>query len=579
MSDPANLKLTSPGVPSDLVGGASRWDRGWLTWVLPWVVGLVGLLVSLNGVLREPLNTLFPGFSDSRLNMYLLENCWLWVTGGDQGLWQPGIFYPEVSTVFQRNLLLGFSPPYMVCRALGLAPPQALTGFILIISALNYAAAYWFLRRAIRVSMLASCLGAWIIAYGCAHFVRIYHLQLIPQFYVLGMLGAVCCYFRALEDGAVTAGRRRFWIGLFCLCLVGQWYSEFYMWFFTLFVLGIAGFWNGVMHVGRQRMLRAVTRDWLFLLLAAGLTGALVWPLVQGPIPAWQQTDALQMRAGGDILGMAPRPRSWIFMTEYSVFYGWMYKLSFFSEKVFAAEYRHEHTIGFGLLTMSLGVIGLLVNVRRRGAILLLFCILTVLYLTTYTSLYALPWERVFRWVPGASGVRVVARIGLLLPIAGAIGLAMLIDRARSKVGLAMMLFLGLLCCTEQLVKPPFVPVNENELWPGHLAKLVDPTKKAFMVTIQGRPPVSKEALHIDAMLASQMTGVPTINGYDFVGKFPPGWFEYLWETDTSTPEHRDRFESGFKWWLDHYQLDPKEIQWIDLPASYRHVSPFGYRP
>lgn len=155
---------------------------------------------------------------DSRMLGMVLEHGHGWLTSlGKRDLWNLPFFYPEPNVAAFGDLLLGLLPYYSVFRALGLDPDSAFQGWMLTMGALNYLAAWLFLRRALGFSALPAAFGAFIFAFGSSRLCQLNHQQLLPQFYSLLVVHALVRMFQ--RPGPALERR---WIGIFFAALVLQ---------------------------------------------------------------------------------------------------------------------------------------------------------------------------------------------------------------------------------------------------------------------------------------------------------------------------------------------------------------------
>jgi hypothetical protein len=189
---------------------------------------------------------------------------------------------------------------------------------------------------------------------------------------------------------------------------------------------------------------------------------------------------------------------------------------------------------------------------RQRGgvAVLGITAVLLVLLATQVGPWRAAsPWNLVYAWVPGARGIRAVPRVGLVVLVAWAAGLALAVDalarwRPRVAAGFA------LLCVLEQGVADrSFEPMLDRERVNG-IAREVPAGCAAFVYTPppDGWPPWHAQ---IDALWVADAAGVPTLNGYS--GNAPPGWG--LEDCFVRAPADRARLDAAAAAWVRRWGL------------------------
>lgn len=165
--------------------------------------------------------------------------------------------------------------------------------------------------------------------------------------------------------------------------------------------------------------------------------------------------------------------------------------------------------------------------------------------------------------IPGAVAMRAIGRIVLLLIIPAALGLASLVELlARRGWGVACWIVL-LLCLAEQGVTTETFDAASNRATILDLARRVDRDREAFYYHPCDVQPFHK--YQIDAMWASLVTGVPTINGS--TGYAPRDWFDFF---IVDTPDTDLEVEDVLKEWERGRGLSPDRIQWIgaDCPRK-----------
>jgi hypothetical protein len=161
----------------------------------------------------------------------------------------------------------------------------------------------------------------------------------------------------------------------------------------------------------------------------------------------------------------------------------------------------------------------------------------------------AAPWNLIYAVVPGARGIRAVPRVGLVLLVAWAAGLALAVD-ALARLRPRAAAVLALLCLVEQGVRDrSFVPALDRERV-NRIAREVPRGCVAFVYTPppDGWPPWHPQ---IDALWVADATGVPTLNGYS--GNSPPGW--ELEDPFVRGPEDGARLDAAVAAWVTRWGL------------------------
>lgn len=547
-----------------------RWRRRLVSFLIPCMVGLIGLVTTFQPILASRLHRLTGDPGDTRFNEYMLEHSWGWLTGNPvhRDFWSPGFFYPTEMVATFSDLMVSFALPYWVARFAGLQPDNAMGAWVLATGIANYITAYWLLRKGWRVSFWAGSLGGYLIAFGVSRIQQLCHPQLFPAYYLLGASLALCLYFSKLPVAEAEAdhidadrGARRGWMALFFLCVIAQPYGGFYMAYFFGFTLVIA---LGVAMANadmRTHLRSACRRDGRFLILCGMVGMALLYPL---GVRYYATARALEPRDWGGILVYSlPRAHTWLFVSEGSVWYAWMSRCFLWRDLPFGPEVE----VGIGLVTTVAAGFGIWWGRHRPAARLMAWTVLAVLVVVTqWWDGFAL-WRIVFTLAPGAAAIRVLSRIGVLLLIPAGLGLALLLDglaqtRLARLPGVVLALLLAGVCCAEQAIHLHTFDADAAHERVSRIKAKVDGERAAFLVTTEE----SRDdyfCLHLDAMWASSELGIPTLNGYS--GNSPNAWD--FWENTTDTALNRQRVQQAYRRWAEAHGLSLDQLQWIELPT------------
>jgi len=180
---------------------------------------------------------------------------------------------------------------------------------------------------------------------------------------------------------------------------------------------------------------------------------------------------------------------------------------------------------------------------------------------TTHTG--ATAWRFVYDHLPGAAAIRTMARIGLLALIPGAIGVGLLIEHLVQRGIAYLVVPLCLVCAAEQRLATPFFDKEVNRLVTQRVAAQVNPSCEAFFyAAVGGRYEPWK--YHLDAMWASLISGVPTLNGY--TGNYPPGWM--LFESNIHDALGPQRVSFLAQNWAVRNHLAPERVCLLLIPAE-----------
>jgi hypothetical protein len=520
---------------------------------LPTLFCAVGLVMAFHP-------TLFSGFArvqrdpgDTLFNNYLLEHTVARLTGAVSGgsWWDPPIFHPARNTAAYSDLLWGASPLYWIWRAAGMAPDTSFQVWMLLVSILNFSFFYLWLRRCLSLPPPGACFGAFLFAFGNSRIAHIGHQQLLPQFFLIGALMALHALFTA-EHGSKAR-----WIFVFCFCLLLQLYTAFYFAWFFFFSLCIA--LAAAVGIGRARaaMWEVLKRQYVSIAAAVLISVLALAPWLHHYSDA---AKTVGRRGYREVSTMLVPLQAWADMGPDNWIYGRWHDAKLFR----SLPMEWEKRLGLGLITSLAAAYGLWR--WRRGPLktLMLSAGAVLLLLTLQLPNGFSLWTYVFQWVPGAQALRAVSRMGLFLLIPLAAGFAFTIDRLCGKRPWAA-LAVGLVCVLEQAQTPLSYEKQAVRADVARIAAAVDPEGGAFLYTPMGSKRFQWQ-IHLEAMWAGWLTGVPTVNGYS--GNAPPGWAFGDPVLDDRNDERR--LSAALESWKRRWPrlADEKPLQWIRIPQE-----------
>ena len=527
---------------------------------------LIGLGLALHPLWRQTFQVVPGGLGDTRLVHFSLEHGTRYLLGveGHRSLWDPPIFYPASGVAAYTDTLFSQVPFYAPFRFLGLSPLEAYQFWLVLIFGLNFSAGWLFFRRSLGLDALPATAGAFLFAFGSARMARIGHPQLLPAFFILLAAAALV---GMLREGADRRSRRK-WIALFLFATVLQAYTAFYPLFFLAYLLG----WMGLVALFNSTIR---SRLWGFLRSEASwiLGGSVVAALALMPLALQylHTAETLGSRPWSSHLKYIPRPLGWFLMGPDNWLYGDLQSPDSWLIREGGAAYgRSVQSNGWGLVTTLCVGIGFLGYRRIAWVRCLVMASVLAIFATTLWPGELTVWRLVYEYIPGASAVRAVGRLGLLLLLPASVGLALFWQKRWPRQGGwtgsgPWLLLLGLLVA-EQVHDPPTFKTEEARWRVSKVVEQITPDCRAFFVSTLSRRP--ERTIHEDAMWAALETGVPTINGR--YGNFPPGWGMFWVNRRAKELCRRDEIELRLRRWAGQHELPVSEICWIEMGLPRR---------
>lgn len=527
--------------------------------LLPACVAALGLWMLFHEMFASGL-ALYPSDpADPRYVQFQFEHSWAWLRGATSaGLFDLPMAYPVPNMLAHSEPMLSFAPFYWLFRVIGLSASTSHQLWTVLMAALNFACFYALMRRALRFDRVAASASAFLFAFGLPRVAQIGHSQLWPQIYIVLVLWGL----HALLSESSSA-RARSWGGPAVIVgLVLQAWGCLYNAVFVAYMCVVIGLFALLEPDWRERALRAL-RDTRPAGIACMLLAlACLWPLAQaylpiaGTTPDWDPIEARLLQ---------PRLGSLVYVWPLSWFYGWMTTATPLGQ----LPAVHEQALGLGLLTTGV-VLYTLVSQRRRKVVLLV----ALLVLVLLAPAIMWPGEHTLWWqlhaqLPGLSALRSTSRIGLLLLIPASVALGLCAQRRSESRWPALWIAVVVLCLVEQGTSTRSFSKQPYELVVDRIAGQVDPQAEAFFYVATGRVPHWYS--QVDAILAAQQAGVPTLNSY--AARLPEGYQRLLHPHVADRPKKLRRVLTMLDQWIEMHDLDAERVQLIIEDESWMSPS------
>jgi hypothetical protein len=471
---------------------------------------------------------------DNRLNNYVLEHGYRYLTGRVPEFWHAPFCYPARWMTARSDAHIGNLPIYSMFRAAGAGPERAFQLWWLATFGLNYAAAVWAARR-LGVGWVGAAVGGYVFTFGLPVAASLPHAQLAPRYFVppavaFAWAGLSRPSWRALAGVAA--------------CVVGQTYCTVYIGYFLgLLLAAVAA--AGVLCRGRtipwSELCCPPRREFAARLAVVAVAVAALVPLVRPHHIAGKDSYPTSPDI---IVQLTPKPHDWARPPAASVAWAGLGRV--------AAATSGESRVSFHLFPGGLATFGLLGGLGcgaaallsprfRSPAVLQAAGLAAAVMMVGMVILRAdgwSPYEHLLGW-PGVSAIRAPFRVVLVLLfpfglLAGVAAEAVISFWERGRAVAAALALVAV--AVDHHVRPP--AKDDGGLGRYAIADVVA-RREALAAAVRGagRPTafyafpgayrcgVASLAVHVDAMWAGLDTGVPTVNGY--TGHLPDDFFPF----------------------------------------------------
>ena len=477
---------------------------------------ILGLFAACHPMILSGLHLMQADSCDSRLNNYILEHGYQWISGNKlhRDFWNPPVFFPAANTAAYCDTLLGSAPIYWLFRFLGFHYDTSFQLWTLTNLTLNFIATFILLKRGLELSIIASCGGAYLFAFGGIRISQMVHHQLLPQFFTIIAIYCLIKIFNENDSSNKSAlYETRILIPVFFISLALQLYAGFYLGWFLSYGVLLLFLVSLFFRQARWSLLSVYKASRGLILLSAIFFVTMISWMGRH---YWLAMKEVGPRSWLEIAAAIPRLMSWVNMGPDNWVYAWSRQYLDFSH----LPGEREHRLGLGILTLGLVSLGMARMSRLLwGKIVLTAFLIIVIFTLMFPGDWTL-WKLAGNLLPGAGAIRGVTRVYLLLLIIFSIALSFALEGLKKRK-LAFLLLL--LVCIEQVATVPASGKHAIRAEVNSIAKLIPQHCDAFYHTfIDTKPPRELANGQTNAMWTQIITGIPTING--FSGDYPPKW-------------------------------------------------------
>jgi hypothetical protein len=469
--------------------------------------------------------TIFGERYDGLLSLAIVEH-WYNVFSGVSPWRQTFYYYPAANTLSYSEALAGLGFLHAVFRAAGFDPFLATELAALVFKVLGFFTFYWMARRSFELPMVWSLLGSTLFTVASNLFLGMIH----TQFVVLSLAPLIVALLTVGIE-ALYQGRTWRWMGsfmaastVFALCLATCFYVAWYFAFFAVVASAIYLVTGGKSDV---QVLVIALKSKVGPLLAVLIWGFLnVFPFFYLYLPMVRQTGGHSV---AEVLTYAP-PLPWV-LNITSTNFVWA---GVFESLGPDLQHMIQTPVVIGLppiflitALVSLVIIALWRPIGRRDRVLravALACLVTWPLAIRYGDWT--PWELVYRFFPGASGIRVTLRYHFFL--VAPLTLVAVGFLAKLRLPMIAVIPLAAVLVAEEIDSAAPVAIDRIQEVARLKALPLPPAECKSFYASKPREGIVGEDAHgiyshnVDAMVIAEVFRIPTLNGF---GTFtPPSW-------------------------------------------------------
>ena len=474
----------------------------------------------------------FPGdLGDARFNIYILENAHKFITAQSNSLWNAPFMYPEENVITFSDNLLGSVPFYSIFRLFNFDLETSFQLWYLVVTALNYLCAYFFLKWLFK-NNFAAILGAFIFAFSIALQSQIGHAQTFPRFPIPLLFWMSLLFFKDFKP-------KYFFLSL--IFLVYQFYCGIYLGFLLFIPAAIIYILIFVINV-KKIINKFKNIKWLLLMgISVIINFLLLLPLM---IPYYERSKKTGYTEYSNLFYSIPTLKSFVFSYPGSIF--WEFLNSTCNK--YPAFWNHEIFVGgLALSCLFISFVLILINLFKKNLfnffdlnkeILIIFLtgFLTFIFFIRIGnfSLYKLIYK-----VPGYGALRDLTRIInielIFFSVAVSFVYALIVKNKNSYYKIFIFLLIFAIGIIDNYMKGSATfrtekIISQNRMF--NLKKELTGLKEGSIFSYEPTEIIGNSIFYnIDAMLVSQELSLKTVNGYS--GTSPNGYSNY-WKSPNS---------------------------------------------
>jgi hypothetical protein len=569
-------------------------SRDYASWLVPVFVWAFGAAIFFRQQITSNFDLISGSIGDARLIIFINEH-WFRVFSGLTEFLSPTLFYPLQGTLGYSDAFLLYQIFYTPFRLLGADEFLAFQLMLIGLTAIGFASFFALLRRVFKLPMFLASGGALIFAFSNMIFIVVDHTQhLTIEFIPLLILFG----FEAVKSIPDAPRRSFLFSGLMGAGLALVFFTSYYIgWFFVLASLVFVPVllvlcWDDALVMIKAHRLRVA----VCLLVFSASFLIFLTPFLITYLPVLLEG---RQRDFAENMVYAGRITDLVNVGDGNMIWGRILEIlpGYPEQRLLNAEARLA-TTPLLLITMIAGMF-LVVRHSERYRVGPQFRIRLILALTITALVlqvvsikvgHASYWWMIWKFVPGASAIRVPFRLQFLTGLTVTLAVLLILDywyrverskTATKSLGIVLTGIIAVLAVEQVNFTPTALITRSQEL--ARLEKVRAAPGRCGTFYIVDSNPVERPffAYQIDAMLLSHRAGIPTINGYS--GWEPDGWAlrdptngTYVLSADLWLKRHGliDRacaLDVATMTWTPHQTPEPKLVtlgQKIDFAAG-----------
>lgn len=375
---------------------------------LPYCIGIgIGVLATFYPTLISRFSRIQPDPGDTRFVNYILEHSFQVLVNKDYvgELWSPPFFFPLKNVLAFSENMFGSAPIYWLFRALfdSVLAFQFWMITVVILCFICFA----LLMRHYKVNSWLAAFGAFLFAFGMPRVAQLGHEQLLPQFFTPLAFLFIWDFTRKPTNKRLILA-----LSLIYFQLLSTVYLGWFLLFSTVVLLLVV---CSVERTTKKELRIYIQKHWTLF-----VTSCVVWSILVALLflPYIKAKQLIGGRPYSEVIDILPEVGSWLRPIQGSL---WWPLLSSDPENFMPWPIEHHLFLGFTVLLLTLFSIYVLANrqelldVERRLLVKTCLLVAGILFILSIRIDNFSLWWLIYKTVPGASAIRAVTRIALIL--------------------------------------------------------------------------------------------------------------------------------------------------------------------